>query len=93
MAFEFIRDEITEARYIRTGRDALGRDMTDVAESYFEQLLMLQQMRFENPAFAKKYAKDTLKFMNFSSIKPGGTDLHNLASIINNHNKYSGVTS
>ena len=93
MAFEFIRDEITEARYIRTASDALGRDMTDVAESYFEQLLMLQQMRFENPAFAKKYAKDTLKFMNFSGIKPGGTDLHNLASIINNPKKYKGVTS
>tara|TARA_B100000989_G_scaffold175846_1_gene131941 strand:- start:15606 stop:16331 length:726 start_codon:yes stop_codon:yes gene_type:complete len=91
--YSFIRDEITEARYIRTGSDALGRDMTDVAESYFEQLLMLQQMRFENPAFAKKYAKDTLKFMNFSGIKPGGTDLHNLASIINNPNKYKGVTS
>ena len=91
--YSFIREEITEARYIRTGRDALGRDMNDVAESYFEQLLMLQQMRFENPAFAKKYAKDTLKFMNFSSIKPGGTDLHNLASIINNPNKYKGVTS
>ena len=91
--FSFIREEITEARYIRTRGDTLGRDMNDVAESYFEQLLMLQQMRFENPAFAKKYAKDTLKFMNFSSIKPGGTDLHNLASIINNPNKYTGVTS
>ena len=91
--YSFLRDEITEARYIRTGADALGRDMTDVAESYFEQLLMLQQMRFENPAFAKKYAKDTLKFMNFSGIKPGGTDLHNLASIINNPSKYKGVTS
>ena len=91
--YSFIREEITEARYIRTGRDALGRDMNDVAESYFEQLLMLQKMRFENPAFAKKNAKDTLKFMNFASIKPGGTDLHNLASIINNPNKYKGVTS
>ena len=91
--FSFIREEITEARYIPTRGDTLGRDMNDVAESYFEQLLMLQQMRFENPAFAKKYAKDTLKFMNFSSIKPGGTDLHNLASIINNPNKYKGATS
>jgi len=91
--YSFLRNEITEARYIRTGADALGRDMTDVAESFFEQLLMLQQMRFENPAFAKRYAKDTLKFMNFASIKPGATDLHNLASIINNPNKYKGVTS
>ena len=93
MAFEFIREEITEARYIRSASDTVGRDMTDVGESFFEQLLMLQQMRFENPAFAKKYAADTLKFMNFSSVKPGGTDLHNLAAIINNPSKYKGVTS
>jgi len=93
MAFEFIREEITEARYIRTAADTIGRDATDVAESFFEQLIMLQQMRFENPTFAKKYAKDTLKFMNFSSVKPGGTDLHNLASIIANPGKYKGVTS
>ena len=93
MAFEFIREEITEARYIRSASDTVGRDMNDVGESFFEQLIMLQQMRFENPAFAKKYAKDTLKFMNFTSVKPGGTDLHNLAAIITNPNKYQGVTS
>ncbi len=93
MAFEFIREEITEARYIRSAADTIGRDMTDIGESFFEQLLMLQQMRFENPQFAAKYAKDTLKFMNFSSVKPGATDLHNLASIIANPSKYKGVTS
>ena len=93
MAFEFIREEITEARYIRSANDTVGRDMNDVGESFFEQLIMLQQMRFENPAFAKKYAKDTLKFMNFTSVKPGGTDLHNLAAIITNPKKYQGVTS
>ena len=92
MAFEFIREEITEARYIRTANDTVGRDASDVAESYFEQLLMLQQMRFENPTFAKKYARDTLRNMNFASVKPGATDLHNLASILNNPNKYQGVT-
>lgn len=93
MAFEFIREEITEARYIRSASDTVGRDMTDVGESFFEQLLMLQQMRYENPKFAKKYASDTLRYMNFSSVKPGGTDLHNLAAIISNPKKYSGVTS
>lgn len=91
--FEFIKEELTEARYIRTGTDATGRDMTDIAESYFEQLLMLQQMRFENPAFAKKYARETLKHSNFSGVKSGATDLHNLASIVNNPGKYPGVTS
>ena len=53
MAFEFIREEITEARYIPSASDTVGRDMTDVGES-LEQLLMLQQMRYENPKFVKK---------------------------------------
>lgn len=92
MAFEFIREELTEARYIRGANDTIGRDMSDVSESFFEQLLMLQQMRYENPKFAQKYAKDTLKYMNFDSVKPGGTDLHNLAAIISNPGKYQGVT-
>ena len=57
MAFEFIREEITEARYIRTVSDTIGRDATDVAESFFEQLLMLQQMRFENQHLQKSMQK------------------------------------
>jgi len=90
--YEFIKEEITEARYIRNVRDTVGRDATDVAESFFEQLLMLQQMKYENPQFAKKYARDTLKY-GFESVKPGGTDLGNLGSILKNPSKYSGVTS
>lgn len=92
MSFDFIREEITEARYIRNVRDTVGRDSTDVAESFFEQLLMLQQMQYENPQFAKKYARDTLKY-GFDSVKPGGTDIGNLGSILKNPQKYSGVTS
>ena len=93
MTFEFIREEITEARYIRNVRDTIGRDATDVGESFFEQLLMLQQLKYENPAMAKKYAQETLRYQGFNSVKPGGTDLHNLASIIQNPSKYQGVTS
>ena len=93
MAFEFIQKELFEARYIKNASNATGRDMSDIGESFFEQILMLQQMRNENPAFAKKYAQETLKYMNFNGIKPGATDLHNLASIINNPSKYPGVTS
>jgi len=91
--FEFIKEELYEARYIRSARDSVGRDMHEIGETFYEQLLMLQQMRYENPAFAKKYANDTLKHMNFNSVKAGATDLHNLTSIINNPSKYPGVTS
>jgi|TARA_Y100000114_G_C11761936_1_gene330276 hypothetical protein len=93
MKFDFINKELTEARYMRTDRDTLGRDAYDIGETAYEQLLMLQQMRFENPGFAKKYAEDTLRFNNFRGIKPGASDLHNLISIVNNPSKYKGVTS
>tara|TARA_R110000868_G_scaffold25269_1_gene98600 strand:+ start:45 stop:716 length:672 start_codon:yes stop_codon:yes gene_type:complete len=93
MAYEFINEVITEARYIRNVNDTIGRDATDIGESFFEQLLMMQQLKFENPKAAKKYATDTLRFGNFSNVKPGATDLHNLAAIIQNPDKYAGVTS
>ena len=89
MAFEFIKEELCEARYIRTPRDAIGRSGDNLSETFYEHLLVLQQMRFENPEWARKYAKETLKYMNFTNVRTGATDLHNLASIINNPSKFS----
>ena len=87
MAFEFIREELAEARYIRNHRDTVGKSAGNLADGFFEHLLVLQQMRFENPAWAKKYAKDTLKFQSFTSVRTGATDLHNLTAIISNPSK------
>lgn len=87
--FEFLKDELTEARYIRTPRDTVGRSSDGIAESFFEHLLVLQQMRFENPTYAQKYAKDTLRFTTFTNVRTGGTDLHNLAAILANPGKFA----
>jgi len=87
--FEFLKDELAEAKYIRSPRDTVGRSDQGIAESFFEHLLVLQQMRFENPAYAQKYAADTLRFMNFTNVRTGATDLHNLASILNNPTKFA----
>lgn len=88
MAFEFIREELSEARYIRNHRDTVGKSAGNLVDGFFEHLLVLQQMRFENPAWAKKYAKDTLKFQSFTSVRTGATDLHNLTAIISNPSKF-----
>jgi len=90
MSFDFLKEELTEARYIRTPNQTIGRSGESIAESFFEHLLVLQQMRFENPTWAQQYAKDTLKYMNFSNVRTGGTDLHNLAAIVSNPSKFSG---
>lgn len=90
MTFDFLKEELTEARYIRTPNQAIGRSGDNIAEGFFEHLLVLQQMRFENPTWARQYAKDTLKFMNFSNVRTGATDLHNLAAIVSNPSKFSG---
>jgi hypothetical protein len=87
--FEFLRDELAEAKYMRSPRDTVGRSEDSIAQGFFEHLMVLQQMRFENPAFAKKYAKDTLRFMSFKNVRTGATDLHNMAAILNNPSKFS----
>jgi hypothetical protein len=89
MAFEFIREELTEARYLRNPKDATGYSEYDIADTFFEHMLMLQQMRFENPAAAADYAKKTLQYQNFTQVRTGATDLHNLAAILANPGKYS----
>jgi len=87
--FSFIKNELTEAKYIRSPSDTVGRSDSSIAESFYDHLLMLQQMRFENPAWAKRYAQDTLRYMDFTNVRSGATDLHNLAAILNNPGKFS----
>ena len=87
--YEFLNNELAEAKYMRTDRDAVGRSSDNIAQGFFEHLLVLQQMRFENPAWAQKYAKDTMRYMSFNNVRTGATDLHNLASIVNNPAKYA----
>ena len=88
MAFEFIREELTEARYLRNPKDATGYSEYDIANTFFEHMLMLQQMRYENPEAAAAYAKKTLQYQTFTQVRTGATDLHNLASILANQSKY-----
>ena len=88
MAFEFLREELTEARYIRRPNEVTGASGFDLSEDFYEHLLALQQMRYESPAWAQKYAKDTLRYMNFSQVRTGATDLHNLAAILGNPSKF-----
>jgi len=88
MAFEFIREELTEARYLRNPADATGYSEYDIANTFFEHMLMLQQMRYENPEAAAAYAKKTLQYQNFTQVRTGATDLHNFAAILANQNKY-----
>lgn len=93
MAFEFIKEELTEARYLRRPGQLTGQSGYDVAETFFEHLLILQQLRYDDPVYAQVYAKDTLKYMNFKAIRPSATDLHNLTAVLLNPTKYSDTVS
>ena len=86
--YGFLKGELQEARYIRIPRHAAGHTMSDIGETFFEHVVMLQQLRYENPDMAAKYASDTLRFFDFSNVRTGATDLHNLASIIMNPDKF-----
>lgn len=93
MMFEFIKTELTEARYMRTERDIAGRTNLDIGETLFQHVLSLEQLRHENPKVAAEYAKRTLLYQNFNKMRPGGTDMYNMASILNNPSDYSDLVS
>jgi hypothetical protein len=79
--FDFIRKELTEARLLRNERN-IPNSIDAVKNMIMTHLLALEIIRHLDPAAAAKYASNTISLGDFSSIKPGATDLHNLVSVI-----------
>jgi len=91
MSYEFLQ-EITEARLFKFEKSFKDADINTVAEILYITILALQIVRFEDPLFARKYAKLTLGYGLFGGIKSSSTDLHNLISVVYNPDKYTTVT-
>jgi len=86
MAFEFIKQELTEARLLRNERN-LPTSIDDLVHSLFLHVLTLEILRHEDPKFASNYAKNTLQYQ-FDKIRNSATDLHNQVAVINNKDMY-----
>ena len=82
MAFEFIKEELAEARMFKDPKRINVSSQARLADTLYSHLLGLQVMKYENPASAKAYARNTLRFAGFDGVRPGATDLHNLLASV-----------
>ena len=82
MAFEFIKEELAEARMFKDPKRINVSSQARLADTLYSHLLGLQIMKYENPAAAKAYARNTLRFAGFDGVRPGATDLHNLLASV-----------
>ena len=76
--FDFLRDEITEAKLFRSPASFKNADASQIAHNIFAHVLSLQAMRYTDPGVASTYAKNTVRFGGFDGVRAGGSDLHNL---------------
>lgn len=81
MAFEFIKEELAEARMFKNPTRIAATSQGQLADTLYSHLLGLQVMKYENPKAAQAYAKKTLS-LPFNSVRPGATDLHNLIASV-----------
>jgi hypothetical protein len=76
--FEFLKDEITEAKLFRSPTAFKNSDPEQLAHNIYAHVLSLQAMRYTDPGVAGKYAKDTIRFGGFDGVRTGASDLHNM---------------
>ena len=76
--FEFMNDEMTEARLFKNPKQFVTQSGDDIAANVYAHLLGVQAMRYTDPGRASTYARNTLKYSGFDGVRSGATDLHNL---------------
>ena len=76
--FEFMNDEMTEARLFKNPKQFVTQSGEDIAANVYAHLLGVQAMRYTDPGKASTYARNTLKYSGFDGVRSGATDLHNL---------------
>tara|TARA_Y100000114_G_scaffold51739_1_gene47198 strand:- start:802 stop:1557 length:756 start_codon:yes stop_codon:yes gene_type:complete len=76
--FDFLRDEITEAKLFRSPTSFKNKDPEQLAHNIYAHVLSLQAMRYTNPGVAGKYAQNTVRFGGFDGVRTGASDLHNM---------------
>lgn len=89
MSYEFLQ-ELSEARLFRNP-SKMGEVFTsELADNFFNAVLALQTLKQVNPAAAQKYATQTLQSGSIDGWRSTGSDLHNMAYMLKNQERYAG---
>lgn len=87
--FDFIQ-ELTEARMFRNRDTLSGKRVEDLATVAFLSIMMIEIMRHIDPNYAKRYARETLSYENFTAMRSSASDLHNVLTVLNNQTDFEG---
>jgi hypothetical protein len=87
----FIQGELIESRLLRTVHGVNGRNARDLAKMMYTAILALEILRWENPAEAQRYARDSIMFGDYDTLKPAASDLYNLMVILSNQDQYKEI--
>lgn len=85
---DWLREELVEARFMRSVYSVNGKSARDLSRMMYVCLLALEILRFEEPSDAARYAQQTMWNGEYDKLRPSGTDLYNIMSILSNQDKY-----
>ena len=86
--FDFIKDELVEARLFKYPDNLKGRSSLDLAKLLFSSILVLEILKVENESQAWTYVNRTMAFNDFDHMRSGTTDLANMIAVLSNQNDY-----
>lgn len=87
MKFELL-NELAESRIFQYRDDFKNKSARELADLLFSTVLLLEILRHKSLRTAKEYAGRTINYGEFDGIRPGSTDLANLASVLLNQEKF-----
>jgi hypothetical protein len=82
--FDFIKQEIVEARMFRTPLGITGKTAEELARILYLSLLSIEAIRQFDEGTAQHYAALTIQWGDFDHMRGMATDLANLISVLSN---------
>lgn len=89
MSFEFLQ-ELSEARLFRNPTKMKEIYTGELADNFFNAVLSLEILKKTQPNLAQRYAKQTLQSGSLDGWRSSGSDLHNMAFILKDQDRYAG---
>ena len=89
MAFEFLQ-ELSEARLFRNPTRMAELYTSELADNFFQAVMALQILQETDPKAAQRYARATVSSGGLDGWRSSGSDLHNMAFILKNQDRYEG---
>jgi hypothetical protein len=89
MSFEFLQ-ELSEARLFRNPSRMKEMYTGELADNFFNAVLSLEILKKTQPQVAQRYAKQTLQSGSIDGWRSSGSDLHNMAFMLKEQDRYEG---